>query len=320
MKDAPWSDVYSLAHVGYEMLAGVHAHDDGSPLDHLAYAERHIHLVPPRLDERIPDLGRDLSDVLAQAMNSDPNERFRSMLAFGNALRAAYRKRLGGAGTAYLPGPRQEAPMTHRTPPSGEVNVLGHLARMGTDARFPLHEGVYIIGRDARADIQIDEGSISLRHARLVVTRTAITIADLDSRNGVRVRGQSASTLHLRHGDTLRLGRVSLELILYPGAVLPMAGAPVRRTDLVVDEDERDGPGRAADDSTGDDGATDVETRSPYFDVGRDSTRADDIGADTMASATTRDPAPQEEEDDAWMHEAGFHVLTAEELAMRKKG
>ena len=55
--------------------------------------------------------------------------------------------------------------------------------------RVPLRDGEYVIGRDAAADICLDDVSVSRRHARLVVEGATVRLEDLDSKNGTRVGG-----------------------------------------------------------------------------------------------------------------------------------
>jgi DNA-binding winged helix-turn-helix (wHTH) protein len=63
--------------------------------------------------------------------------------------------------------------------------------------RVPLRDGEYVIGRDAAADICLDDVSVSRRHARLVVEGMTVTLEDLDSKNGTRVGG------NLVHGQVI---------------------------------------------------------------------------------------------------------------------
>ena len=51
---------------------------------------------------------------------------------------------------------------------------------------YPLHAGVNVLGRDPHADVQIDDSTVSRRHASITVGDEA-TLADLDSKNGTFV-------------------------------------------------------------------------------------------------------------------------------------
>jgi DNA-binding NtrC family response regulator len=74
-------------------------------------------------------------------------------------------------------------------------------------------EGELTIGRDATCDVHLMGNDVSRRHAVLrksglgaVGGDAGVMIADLGSRNGVRVGGQSVSAARLGLGDVVRLG------------------------------------------------------------------------------------------------------------------
>lgn len=75
--------------------------------------------------------------------------------------------------------------------------------------------GRLTMGREADADVTILDGSISRRHATIEMDARRMTLMDLGSTNGtwineVPLRSNQAQSL--RHGDRVRLGKVSLVL------------------------------------------------------------------------------------------------------------
>ncbi len=86
--------------------------------------------------------------------------------------------------------------------------------------------GEVIIGRASDVDIQIDEASISRKHAELVTGRTQPAIRDLGSANGVRV-GQRPLTpgelTPVEVGQAVELG--SVVVVLHQPSMLPAVGA-----------------------------------------------------------------------------------------------
>ncbi len=89
------SDVFALAIVMYEMLAIRRLfHRDSDFLTFKAITEEPI----PDIRERRPDLPPGMRAALVQAMARDPNGRFDTALAFGNALRNSV-STLGGPAT-----------------------------------------------------------------------------------------------------------------------------------------------------------------------------------------------------------------------------
>ena len=79
------------------------------------------------------------------------------------------------------------------------------------EQEITLKEGVNILGRDAAADVPVDDASVSRHHARVVVEGFSVHVEDLGSKNGTFVgdRRLEART-PLRDGDVIRLGKVSL--------------------------------------------------------------------------------------------------------------
>src|SRR6188768_2949518 len=85
----------------------------------------------------------------------------------------------------------------------------------GGQWRQALGPGVYIIGRDAGADLCIEDELISQRHARLVIHPGEVFIEDLNSANGT-LAGDSPVTgmMRLWPGQRIQLGGASIELRL----------------------------------------------------------------------------------------------------------
>jgi DNA-binding NtrC family response regulator len=73
----------------------------------------------------------------------------------------------------------------------------------------PLRRGVpLVIGREAPADVVISDGSLSRLHARFLVDGGALSVEDLGSTNGTRVRGKLVERAVLRPGEPVALGTV----------------------------------------------------------------------------------------------------------------
>ena len=60
----------------------------------------------------------------------------------------------------------------------------------GRTESFPLSQDACLtLGSGVRADIRVDDRTVSSRHARLSATSNGVRVEDLDSRNGVHVGG-----------------------------------------------------------------------------------------------------------------------------------
>src|SRR5215469_8982802 len=97
------SDLYSLAIVLYEMLAG---HVPFAAATDYALMQAQIHARPPRL--HLPDLAPDVESALLQALAKKPEHRFDSVQAFRDTLRTSalrYEASSAGRGRTLMPIP-----------------------------------------------------------------------------------------------------------------------------------------------------------------------------------------------------------------------
>ena len=82
------ADVYALAVVAYEMLAGVAPFTGATPQ---AVVAAHFTAVPKPLDELRPDVPQIVSDAVSKALDKEPDQRFASAAEFRDALAGADR-------------------------------------------------------------------------------------------------------------------------------------------------------------------------------------------------------------------------------------
>jgi pSer/pThr/pTyr-binding forkhead associated (FHA) protein len=72
------------------------------------------------------------------------------------------------------------------------------------------------VGRGFAADIELDDPTVSRRHAILIRDEAGVRILDDRSEIGVHVNGAPTTGCMLRNGDRIGLGRVRLRFILAP--------------------------------------------------------------------------------------------------------
>ncbi len=120
------------------------------------------------------------------------------------------------------PPPSAPDDETHRLAPAGDAQLC--LLVVGADGgdvhRLP-ERGEVIIGRSVESTIQIDEPSISRRHARIVIG-DRVTIEDLGSANGVRVAQRLVGPdepVEIQQGQAVELG--SVVVVLHQPSMLP---------------------------------------------------------------------------------------------------
>lgn len=91
---------------------------------------------------------------------------------------------------------------------SGTVGVMERVLPVSGD---------FIIGRKAEYDLQLDDSSVSLRHAQLSAEGGILRAQDLGSTNGVYLNGHRLEGIQpLRPGDTLRIGTIDIRVLYTP--------------------------------------------------------------------------------------------------------
>lgn len=80
--------------------------------------------------------------------------------------------------------------------------------------KYDLVEQTVVLGRSSKADIQIDQESVSRNHARIVAGSNGVAIEDLDSTNGTFVNDSPITgAIQLRNGDLIKIGRTIFKFI-----------------------------------------------------------------------------------------------------------
>jgi len=73
--------------------------------------------------------------------------------------------------------------------------------------KYNLDRPSLIIGRSSKADIQIDQESVSRNHCKIINTGKTIMMRDLGSTNGTYVNDELIDEYVLRDGDLIKIGR-----------------------------------------------------------------------------------------------------------------
>ena len=77
-----------------------------------------------------------------------------------------------------------------------------------------LNEGIFAVGRNASCQLSLDDPLVSRRHAIFELSGGAVTIEDLNSRNGVIVNGHRIEAkVNLTVGDRVLIGSQELTLL-----------------------------------------------------------------------------------------------------------
>lgn len=96
-----------------------------------------------------------------------------------------------------------------------EISSSGSRPRAGSvvfrGQELPLLRGPNVLGRDATADVCVDDATVSRRHATITLDDDTSVIEDHDSKNGTLLDGEKITgSAPLRDGQTVVLGDASL--------------------------------------------------------------------------------------------------------------
>ncbi len=97
--------------------------------------------------------------------------------------------------------------------PTERQACLVVLAGMEIARKYDLDQVEVIIGRSPKADIQVDQESVSRSHARLMVESDRVTIRDMESTNGTWVNDRRVEEHTLRDGDLVKIGRTIFKFL-----------------------------------------------------------------------------------------------------------
>ncbi len=90
---------------------------------------------------------------------------------------------------------------------------LRHYWNGNTVTFYEIKETV-VIGRQKDCNIPIDDPTVSGRHAELNVEDSTCTLTDLNSTNGVRLRGENIkAAIQLQPGDLFSIGTHEFEFL-----------------------------------------------------------------------------------------------------------
>jgi DNA-binding winged helix-turn-helix (wHTH) protein len=105
----------------------------------------------------------------------------------------------------------------HPTPAAPGPEVVYWLVSPSRQVRLALGENV--VGRDPQTAVWFDLPGISRYHARIIVDGDRVTVEDLGSKNGTRVRGDLITArTDLADGDEIRFGSMNLTFRVWTSA------------------------------------------------------------------------------------------------------
>jgi len=101
-------------------------------------------------------------------------------------------------------------------PAGDDDEILARLVVARDDeivGELPLRMGRTVVGRTSDNDLQIDSRLVSRHHCQIVTSRDQSVVEDLNSTNGIAVRGKRVRRMALRNGDVIVIGRHELRYV-----------------------------------------------------------------------------------------------------------
>ncbi|MPV49277.1 MULTISPECIES: FHA domain-containing protein [unclassified Pseudactinotalea] len=105
-------------------------------------------------------------------------------------------------------------------PPASALLIVQHGPNAG--ARFLLDAERVTAGRHTRADIFLDDVTVSRKHAEFLSAAGGFTVRDVGSLNGTYVNRERIETATLRAGDEVQIGKY--RLTFHPSPNRPATG------------------------------------------------------------------------------------------------
>ncbi len=91
--------------------------------------------------------------------------------------------------------------------PAGTEACLVVIYGLDLGKKYHIDRPSLILGRSSKADIQIDQESVSRNHCKIINTGSSIMLRDLGSTNGTYVNDELVDEYVLRDGDFIKVGR-----------------------------------------------------------------------------------------------------------------
>jgi hypothetical protein len=127
-----------------------------------------------------------------------------------------------------------ETTASHEQPPVGRLVLKLKGVQVGELNLLP---GRRFIGRTSDNDLQIDSRYVSRHHAQVVTTTDGSWIEDLNSTNGIFVRGHRVRRHRLQEGDAVDIG---VHQLCYERVQPLVTATTVLPADALDDEDDED--------------------------------------------------------------------------------
>ncbi len=97
--------------------------------------------------------------------------------------------------------------------PAGKDACLVVIYGLELGRKYNLESAAVLVGRSSKADVQIDQESVSRNHAKIINTGKSMILRDIGSTNGTYVNDQLIDEYVLRDGDFVKIGRTIFKFL-----------------------------------------------------------------------------------------------------------
>jgi len=97
--------------------------------------------------------------------------------------------------------------------PAGKDACLVVIYGLELGRKYNIVQPTSLLGRSSKADVQIDQESVSRNHAKIINTGKSMILRDLGSTNGTYVNDQLIDEYVLRDGDFVKIGRTIFKFL-----------------------------------------------------------------------------------------------------------
>lgn len=212
------SDLYSVATVLFEMLAGHPPFEGDTAID---IVMKHMNDPVPSLCSLRPELPAEMDTFMQKAMSKSPSNRYSTPQEFITAL-----KQLQQHISSIAPPPLEPAPNTRRGEESASKSAAMKQARIiviSSGQSLSLDGELMVVGRQDPTlgifpEVTLADKTVGRRHANLRNQQGQFTVEDLNALNKTRLNGVTLTPYEertLKHGDILRFGSVEVRFELY---------------------------------------------------------------------------------------------------------
>ncbi len=103
--------------------------------------------------------------------------------------------------------------------------------------QWPLAKSPLIIGRDAHADIQINDRQVSRQHAEIIRTAQGYLLRDMGSKNGTFLNGEPVTqkSCLMRNGDVLGIALGAKLTFVEEDATAPVVAGQLQKPSIKMD-------------------------------------------------------------------------------------